>query len=343
MREKSAPVLGEKDKSRELEITPAVAEAAEAGESREYRSVPGIERVGNGEKSQINFGLGYDWKVQLNNDHISTSLSNSSIAAANLLDGLNVSPDDGRKLRNVLLPTVVQEDGEWVLKRVNAKGEVEDLYRGDRKAGYRLSEITTPRKTQWGSYPVYTKEALALYLEAVLHSDMSQEEKDRFVDALLQTNDFDENIVYSRPLYEGGDTIMHEKGKRITLPTGQSLRISGDNRLRLDSPRQGYSSNSSDVAFVMALVERGRLPLGALDSIYTLDIRGDVVRLGNAYMLNQSVSIDLSKPFDKKIDFLPIYLSYLLTRDPRINAEDRKRLRQHFGNNIDLKVIPSDY
>lgn len=118
------------------------------------------------------------------------------------------------------------------------------------------------------------------------------------------------------------------------------MRVVQDGRLMLDSPRQSYLSERSDVVFVMALVERGRLPMKALDSIYKVSIHGGIIHLWNTHMLNQNVSIDLSKPFDKKIDFLPLYLSFLLTRDPRISIEDRRRIRQYFGNNIDVKIVP---
>jgi hypothetical protein len=97
-----------------------------------------------------------------------------------------------------------------------------------------------------------------------------------------------------------------------------------------------------DVVFVIALVEQGRLPVEALDSIYTVEVVGNMLFLGNTHTGDQRTSINLSDPFNKKIDISPIYLSFLLTRDPRISDQDRKRLRQYFGNSINLKVTTTD-
>ena len=175
-------------------------------------------------------------------------------------------------------------------------------------------------------------------METVINSEIPEAEKNAFVDALLRTSNFDENIIYDRPPYAGGSYSQREKGIRITLPTGASMRIDAtSNQLKADSDRQTYYIQESDVVFIMALVERGRLPPEALNSVYRVTISETNVSLSES-LLRRGLSIDMTQPFDKTINFSPLYLSLLLTRDPRISESDRQRLRQYFGNNINLEV-----
>ena len=316
-------------------LSRTVTEVIESDEHRAYRNIPGIEQVGKGGRFSVTFGNIPAKRVSLDNSKF--GITSENIAAANMLNGLNVSPDNRRQLIDALLPIVVQEGDGYSLKKYDQDGNIVDLS-NENHSRDSLSQITIQRTTKSGEYPAYTKEALALYLEAVIHSEMTPEEKAQFIDQLLTTREFDEDIYYSRPPYAGGGYSNHENGIRITLPTGQSMRVGRDGTLKVDDPTQSYTHHESDGIFVMALVERGRLPAQALNCIYTVSIQSDELYLRNR---GGSVYLDLSKPFNKDINFSPFCLSFLLTRDPRITPEDRNRLRQYFGNNIEVSVVPT--
>ncbi len=324
------------------------------GERNEGTRVPGMDLIPAESEPDLwlDFGLANDWRAPVKGELLNSNgfaCAEEMIGGARLLEGLNVSFGDRHVLTQLMLPIVVRsETGEYVFRRRKPNGEIGRVSRYTyEKAEYALSEIV--RASGWPRPHQYRYE-YARYLEAVLLSSLPQAEKERFVGALLRVKVGERPVQDYRPGYGGKNDVRLEEVIWIALPTGEKLEIVDGRELRVkeyrryeeydEDDREEEYATPTDAVFLMALAERGTIPVSALDAIYRVREQGNRLSVHVIYPYPQAtpITLDFSKPFNRYMNLPAIYAAFLLTRDPRISEGMRLRLRRYFEKRATVTV-----